>query len=128
LAAAPAAPAPTGWTKPAGRLVTKGFVGLVDIILDAAGREANDPDDDDVAEFGKAMGQQLGIWFPDAAMTPGKQLLISGTSIVGGMCIGSKKKPKPEPATEGAKSEAPANGTTSAHGAASTSDAIRPHA
>lgn len=82
-----------------------------------ARRKFNEPDEDDEDDFARALGSQLAIWFPDSALTPGKQLIMSGAFIAGTMCIGSEKLPPPPPALSGVK-EQKANGAT-----ASTSDA-----
>lgn len=92
---APRKPVVAKWTKPAGRRLAKLFVGVCDWGLELVGREANEPDDEDVDDFGAAMGEQLTVWFPNAELTPAKQLMLSGACIVGGMCIGSKKIEKP---------------------------------
>lgn len=122
-AAAPSAPLPPatpGWCKSAGKRLAKLFEATVDFALEKMRREANEPDDDDVDDFGEAMGAQLAIWFPDTAMTPAKQLMLSGSFIVGGMCIGSKKLPPEPPKLLGVK-----NGTTDA-AAASTAARAAP--
>jgi hypothetical protein len=80
----------------------------------AAKRRANDPDDDDVDAFGEAMGQQLGMWFPDSELSPAKQLMISGSFIVGAMWIGAEKiPPKKETIIDAPKAD-PSNGVPAA--------------
>jgi hypothetical protein len=91
----PRAPVVAKWTKPAGRRLAKFFVAACDWGVELFGREANEPDDEDVDDFGLAMGEQLTVWFPNAELTPAKQLMLSGACIVGGMCVGSKKIEKP---------------------------------
>lgn len=94
----PAAPPKAkGWCKPAGKRLADLFVAACEFGIEKlARRKPNEPDDDDVDDFGEAMGQQLAIWFPDTEMTPGKQLMLSGAFIAGAMCIGAEKLP-PEP-------------------------------
>lgn len=116
------------WTKPAGKRLTKAFVALTDWCIELADREANEPDDEDVDDFSEAMGDQLGIWFPNAELTPVKQLMLSGACIVGGMCIGSKKKAKPAGLTLVKGSADVADGDQSAPGAPTASPANPPQA
>lgn len=92
-------PPPKGWCKQAGRRLATVFVAGTEWALEKFHRRANDPDDDDVDEFGKAMGQQLAVWFPDTAMTPAKAMLLAGTFIVAEMSIGSEKIPRKETIT-----------------------------
>lgn len=112
---APRKPVVAKWTKPAGKRLAKLFVGVCDWGLELVGREANEPDDEDVDDFGAAMGDQLTVWFPNAELTPAKQLMLSGACIVGGMCIGSKKIEKSP--TKPALALVKGPETTSANGA-----------
>jgi hypothetical protein len=122
------------WTKPAGKRGARAFVAFCDWAIEVCGREAEEADDEDVDDFGEALGEQLGVWFPNAELTPAKQMLLSGACIVGGMCIGSKKieKPPTKPALALVKDAAtPVNGVgaaPAAPGAASTSPATPPQA
>lgn len=101
-------PAAHGWCKQAGKRLGQLFTAATGAAIEKLGREPNEPDDEDQDAFDEAMGQQLAIWFPDAAMTPAKQLLLSGSFIAGAMWVGAKKIPKEAPRLAGAK-----NGTTS---------------
>jgi hypothetical protein len=130
----PRAPVIPKWTKPAGKRLAKVFVAFCDWSLELAGREANEPDDEDVDDFGVAMGEQLNVWFPNAELTPAKQLMLSGACIVGGMCIGSKKIEKAPPTKpalalvkDGQTAAPPQNGT-SVPAVSSPSPAIPPQA
>ena len=114
------------WCKSAGRRLAALFVASTEWAMEkAAKRRANDPDDDDVDAFGEAMGQQLGMWFPDSELSPAKQLMISGSFIVGAMWIGAEKiPPKKETIIDEAKQPDAPNG---AHAAGTTSNVIPLH-
>ncbi len=123
-------PEAKGWCKSAGKRLTQVFIAATVAAIDALGREPNEPDEDDEEAFAEAMGSQLAIWFPDSALTPAKQLMLSGSFIAGSMWIGAKKKPKPPPRMEGASDK---NGTagaastvTAARAVSSTSEETRP--
>lgn len=122
----PAAPPPSGWTRSAGKRLAQLFVATTDFALEKMRRRANEPDDDDVEDFGVAMGAQLAVWFPDTAMTPAKQLMLSGAFIVGGMCIGSEKLPPPAPKLKGLEVKANGATTPAAPDVSSTGDETRP--
>jgi hypothetical protein len=100
------------------------FVAACDVAIEAAGRRANDPDDEDVRDFGLALGQQLAIWFPDTALTPFKQMIVSGAFIVGEMSIGSEKLPKKPPSI--AKPQTEENPSPIGVNDAVTTEALRP--
>jgi hypothetical protein len=89
-------PPPKGWCKQAGKRLTTVFVAGTEWALEKFHRKANEPDEDDVDEFAKGLGQQLAVWFPDTAMTPGKTMLLAGGFIVAEMAIGSEKIPRKE--------------------------------
>jgi hypothetical protein len=83
-----------GWCKSAGKRLAKLFVAGTEFALEKMHRKANEPDDDDVDDFGEALGAQMTVWFPDTELTPAKQLLLAGAFIVGEMAIGSEKIPR----------------------------------
>ena len=92
----PAPPAePTGWCKQAGKRLAKLFVVSTEWAIEQFDRIPGEPDEDDVDEFGRAMGRQMAVWFPDTALTPGKQLIIAGAFIAAEMGATSKKLPPP---------------------------------
>lgn len=111
----PIAPETPTWCRSAGKRLAKVFVAGTEFALEKFGREANEPDDDDVDDFGGAVGRQLAVWFPDSELTPAKQMMLSGSLIVGAMCIGSKKiPPKRETIGTDDKPDAPSNGAPAA--------------
>jgi hypothetical protein len=77
--------------------LTDAFVGACGAAINRAGREPNDPEDEDVAEFKEALSEQLPRWFPQAELSPFKRMLLSGGFIAGSMWYDAKPKPKQEP-------------------------------
>src|SRR6185369_9020250 len=86
------------WPWVASRL-TDGFVGICGAAVSKAGREPNDPEEEDVEEFKAALSEQLPIWFPQAELSPFKRMLMAGGFIAGSMWYDAKPKAT-EPAKE----------------------------
>jgi hypothetical protein len=77
--------------------ITDGFVGICGAAISRAGREPNDPEDEDVEEFKEALAEQLPKWFPQAELSPFKRMLLAGGFIAGSMWYDAKPKAKEEP-------------------------------
>jgi len=101
------APTPR-WCATAGRRLARVFVDGVEWANERfRRRRANEPDDEDVKEFGEALGESLGQWFPDSELTPGKKALIAGLAIGATMSIGAKKIEPARPAQSATSNAAP---------------------
>jgi hypothetical protein len=88
-----AAPVPTphGWTRLAGPKIARLFEAAMESAIESTGREPNEADDSDVEELGEALAQQLAVWFPDAALSPFKSVLLAAATVGGEMWIGARK-------------------------------------
>lgn len=81
---------PPMWCKMAGRQISQAYVLLVTGGLRRfAGREAKEPEEDNVEELGAALGEQLAIWFPDSELTPLARAGIAAAAIGATMVVGS---------------------------------------
>lgn len=88
-AAAPAAelepqrsrPSAVIWPKVAHRL-TQAFDTLTDALVEKTGRVPNDAEPEDLQDFEGALGEQLGIWFPDVAAGPKARMGLAAFFIV----------------------------------------------
>ncbi len=107
----PPAPRKSGntWCGSAGRRLARVFVAATDWGIERLGRRANEPEDEDVDDFGRALGEQLGRWFPDTELTPIKQMILSGALITGAMWTGAEKIEKKKPANTNAPEVAPSS-------------------
>lgn len=82
-------PPPT-WCRMAGKQIADAYVLIVRGSLRRfGGREAKDPEDDNVEELGTALGEQLAIWFPDTEMSPMAKIGIAAAAVTATMVVGS---------------------------------------
>lgn len=88
---------PNAFHRRAGARLATMFVAVTEWGIEKTGRQPGEPDEDDVEDFGEAMGEQLAIWLPNVELTPGKQLALAATFIAGEMIATSKKLPPREP-------------------------------
>lgn len=86
---------------------TKLFDTLTDAALEMIDKEDGEADPDDLADFEKALASQLTVWFPNAALSPAKQLLLSGGFIVGEKWMTAKTVER-QPAREAITAARPA--------------------
>ncbi len=127
--AAPASPAPADEQKKASdypepsplmarvaKRATKLFDTLTDAALEMIDKEDGEADPDDLADFEKALASQLTVWFPNAALSPAKQLLLSGGFIVGEKWMTAKTVER-QPAREAITAARPAELAEPASGA-----------
>lgn len=91
----PPDPARSFWT-PVSKRVVKGYIAILEEWMDAKGREAGEPDEDEVAKMGEALGELACKWFGAVELSPGKQVLVSATFIAGEMWANGRKIEKPK--------------------------------
>jgi hypothetical protein len=113
---------------------TQLFEAVVEWSLEKRGRRANEPEPEDRAEFEAALGEQLGIWFPDVAAGPMTRLVMAGGFIAAEMSWNAEKLPPKAPEakqTPAAQTPPPAppaeghpnNGASTAHVAVTEAEA-----
>lgn len=96
----------------AGSLLTGGYVAALAKVMKSRGYIANDPDPAAVERMEKGIAAQLARWFPDTALTPGKEIVVGAVFIGAGMCLGAQPDPEAQQRRKQPVTDAPAVDTS----------------
>lgn len=108
---------PRGWQRHVGKRLADLFDAGCDWLVRKTKRKPREADEDDVELFGDALGAQVTIWTPNAALSPGAIACLTGGFILADKFIGAEKIGAPAAAPAAPTVIAPAMTAPAAGGA-----------